>query len=151
MSRWLATERFHYDRRVFLCVYVLLGLPYLVLTGPFRAPDERNHFFRSYEISELRFNPYRVSEGVVGDNLPASLSRLSEALGKHSEHRIEPSQISAARNLQLQPEHREFVEFSTAIYSPLAYVPSAISIAAGRLFGAGPLALLYFARFANLL
>src|SRR4051794_444428 len=107
MSRWLATERFHYDRRVFLCVYILLGLPYLVLTGPFRAPDERNHFFRSYEISELRFNPFRVSEGIVGDNLPASLSRLSDALGIHSVHRIEAFQILAARNLKLQPQQRD--------------------------------------------
>jgi uncharacterized membrane protein len=149
--RLLATPRFHYDRRVFLCVYVLLGLPYLVLTGPFRAADERNHFFRSYEISELRFNPFRLADGTVGDNLPASLSRLSDALGIHNVQRIEASQILAARNLQLEPQQRDFVEFSTAIYSPLAYVPSAISIAAGRLFGAGPLALLYFARSANLL
>lgn len=149
--RWLTTERFHYDRRVFFGVYLLLGLPYLVLTGPFRAPDERNHFLRSYEISELRFNPFRVSEGIAGDNLPASLSRLSEVLGLHKEHHIEASQMLAARNLQLEPQQREFVEFSTAIYSPLTYVPSAISIATGRLFGAGPLALVYFARCANLL
>ena len=141
-----AIERFRFDRRIFFLVYLLLGLPYLLLTGPFRAPDERNHFFRSYEISELRFHPFRFSEGVVGDNLPAGLSRLSEALGMHNEHRIESSQMEAARNVELQPQQREFAEFSTAIYSPLAYAPSAISIAVGRLFGAGPLALLYFAR-----
>ena len=147
----LAIERFHYDRRVFFCVYALLGLPYLLLTGPFRAPDEKNHFLRSYEISELRFNPVRVSEGVVGDNLPASLSQLSEALGVHSEPRIERSQMLEARRLQLQPEQRQFAEFSTAIYSPLAYVPAAVSIAAGRWLGAGPLALVYLARCANLI
>jgi len=146
-----AIERFRFDRRIFFLVYLLLGLPYLLLTGPFRAPDERNHFFRSYEISELRFHPFRFSEGVVGDNLPAGLSRLSEALGLHNEHRIEPSQMEAARKVQLQPQQREFAEFSTAIYSPLAYAPSAISIAVGRLFGAAPLALVYFARWANLL
>lgn len=147
----LAIERFHFDRRVFFAIYLVVGLPYLVLTGPFRAPDERNHFLRSYEISEFRFRPYRAAAGVVGDDLPASLSRLSEALGTHSEHRITLSQIEAARRLALLPEQREFVEFSTAVYSPVAYVPSAISIAAGRMFGAGPLALLYFARCGNLI
>jgi uncharacterized membrane protein len=44
------------------------------------------------------------------------------------------------------------MEFSqTAMYSPLAYVPSAVSIAIGRTLGAGPLALVYFARAGNLL
>ncbi|MFL6589035.1 MAG: DUF2142 domain-containing protein [Chthoniobacterales bacterium] len=147
----LAIERFHFDRRIFFLVYVVVGVPYLFLTGPFRAPDERNHFLRSYEISEFRFAPFRSPGGVVGDNLPAGLSRLSEALGLHSEHRIEASQMEAARSAQLQPEQREFAEFSTAIYSPLAYLPSAISIAIGRAFGAGPLALVYFARWGNLL
>ncbi|HVF73182.1 MAG TPA: DUF2142 domain-containing protein [Chthoniobacterales bacterium] len=147
----LSSERFHFDRRIFFAVYVLVGLPYLVLTGPFRAPDERNHFFRSYEISELRFHPFRVSSGPVGDNLPAGLSRLSEALGDHSNHRLEASRLVEARNVTLQRERREFAEFSTAAYSPLAYAPSALSIAFGRVLGAGPLALVYFARAANLL
>ena len=147
----LALERFRYDPRIFFFAYVLLGVPYLILTGPFRAPDERNHFLRSYEISELRLKPFRSSQGTAGDNLPAALSRLSEALGNHSEHRITKSQLLAARSLQLQPQEREFMEFSTAIYSPLAYLPSATAIAIGRLFGAGPLTLIYFARWGNLL
>ena len=147
----LAIERLRFDSRVFFAVYVLLGLPYLLLTGPFRAPDERNHFLRSYEISEFRFYPFRVSNRTVGDRLPASLSRLSEALGIHSDHRIDASQMVAARSLQLEPQQREFVEFSTAVYAPLAYAPSAISIAVGRLFGAGPLALVSIARWGNLL
>src|SRR5207302_1835960 len=38
-----------------------------------------------------------------------------------------------------------------SIYSPIAYLPSALAIALGRVFGAGPLALVYFARCGNLL
>lgn len=145
------TKGLRFNKRWFFLIYLLVGLPYLILTGPFRAPDERNHFLRSYEISELRLQPYRVSEEVVGDDLPASLSRLSEALGTHSNHLIDPSQIRAARGLRLVPNEREFIEFSTTIYSPAAYLPSALAIAVGRLFGAGPLALVYFARCGNLL
>jgi len=69
----LAIDRFHFDRRVFFFVYVLSGLPYLILTGPFRAPDERNHFLRSYEVSELRLFPFRLAGGYPGDYLPSSL------------------------------------------------------------------------------
>jgi uncharacterized membrane protein len=148
----LARDRMRFDKRWFFLFYLLAGIPYLVLTGPFRVPDERNHFLRSYEISEFRFHPFRIAGGYPGDNLPSSLSRLSEALGDHADHRIQPEQINRARRLQLLPEQREFAEFSnSAVYSPLVYVPSAVSIAAGRAFGAGPLALVYFARCGNLL
>jgi uncharacterized membrane protein len=143
-------DRLRFDKRWFFLFYLLAGIPYVILTGPFRAPDERNHFLRSYEISEGRFHPF-ISGDYPGDNLPASLSRLSEALGDHSDHHIQAAQISLARSLPLASEPREFVEFSTAVYSPLAYVPSAVSIMAGRVLGAGPLALVYFARCGNLL
>jgi uncharacterized membrane protein len=147
----LARDWIRFDQRWFFLFYVLAGIPYLVLTGPFRSPDERNHFLRSYEISELRFHPFRPSGGFVGDNLPSSLSRLSDALGDHSVNYIEPAQIALARSLQLDPEKREFAECPMVLYSPVAYLASAVSIAIGRTFGAGPLALVYFARAGNLL
>jgi uncharacterized membrane protein len=145
----IAAVRF--NPRWFFALYLLAGLPYLILTGPFRAADERNHFLRSYEISEGRFFSARVLGNSTGDDLPASLSRLSEALGIHSVQRIEPAQLTVARGLQLNRQEREFIEFSTAVYSPLAYLPSATAIALGRICGAGPLALVYFARAGNLL
>jgi uncharacterized membrane protein len=146
-----AVERVRFEPRWFFLVYVLVGLPYLLLTGPFRAPDERNHFLRAYEVSEGRLNGARVVGDVTGDDLPASLSRLSEVLGDHADHHIEPAQIEAARALELRPAERRFIEFSTAVYSPLAYVPAAAALALGRIFSAGPLALIYFARSANLI
>lgn len=146
-----AIQALHFDKRWFFLFYLLGGLPYLILTGPFRAPDERNHFLRAYEISEGRLNSARISAEVTGDDLPSSLSRLSEIMGNHADHHIQTAQIVAARSLSLIPQERAFIEFSTAVYSPLAYLPSAIGIALGRVLGASPLALVYFARCANLL
>lgn len=152
MDLFKLTIRFlRFERHWFVLVYFLAGLPYLVLTGPFRAPDERNHFLRSYQISEGRLFSTRVSGNLTGDDLPSGLARLSEALGHHSDHQISPAQIAAARSLHFISTEREFIEFSTAVYSPLAYLPSAAAIALGRIFGAGPLALVYFARGGNLL
>jgi uncharacterized membrane protein len=146
-----AVQAVRFEKRWFFLVYLLTGSAYLILTGPFRAPDERNHFLRAYEISEGRLHSARVSGDITGDDLPASLSRLSEALGNHSVQQIETAQIRAARALRLIPNEREFIEFSTAVYSPVAYLPSAVAISIGRLFGLGPLALIYFARCGNLL
>src|SRR4051812_30579436 len=100
-----------FDKRWFFLFYLLAGVPYLILTGPFRAPDERNHFLRAYEISEGRLNAARVTDGITGDDLPSSLSRLSEVLGNHADHHIERSQLVAARNLSLIPTERAFIEF----------------------------------------
>lgn len=145
-----ALEHLRFERRWFFLLFVLTGLGYFILTGPFRAPDERNHFLRAYEISEGRFNRARVSGPDTGDDLPSSLTRLSEVLGMHSDHHITSEQIESARALQLVPQDRQFIEFSTAIYSPVAYLPAAFGIAIGRLLGVGPLLLVYFARGANL-
>jgi uncharacterized membrane protein len=139
-----------FDKRWFFPFYLLVGLPYLLLTGPFRAADERNHFLRAYEISEGRWNSAHVLGEFAGDELPLNLLRLSEVLGYHADHHIEMGQIAAARALFLNPKERVFIEFSTAVYSPVAYVPSAIAIDLGRVLGAGPLALVYFGRCANL-
>ncbi|HSH37753.1 MAG TPA: hypothetical protein VK993_03120, partial [Chthoniobacterales bacterium] len=89
---------------VFFLGYASLAFGYSLTIGPLRGPDERNHFLRSYQISEGRFaTAYRAGDGWVGDDLPASLARLSAALEDHKVHRIEPSQWSAARALRLAP------------------------------------------------
>lgn len=132
-------------------LYVTLGAGYLLVTPPFRTPDERNHFFRSYEICEGRFLPIRIDQDLAGDYLPTSLSRLAELVGVHSEMRADPAQLARARASPLAPNERQLTEFSSAPYAPLAYVPSAAAIAAARFCGAGPLALTYAARWANLL
>jgi uncharacterized membrane protein len=149
VQRAIGSVRF--EKRWFFLIYFLTGLPYLILTGPFRAPDERNHFLRAYEISEGRFNRARVAGPVTGDDLPSSLTRLSDVLGNHSDNHIAKEQIEAARALRLMPQERAFIEFSTAVYSPITYMPAALAAAFGRLLGAGPLALVFFARCANLI
>ena len=146
----VATSRARFALLVVFPAYALLALGYSVAIGPLRAPDERNHFLRAYQISEGRFtNAYRVSDEEVGDDLPSSLARLSVALGDHQVHKIDAAQLSAARSLRLEAERREFIEFSTAPYAPLAYLPAALAIAAGRVADAAPLTLLYMARWAN--
>jgi hypothetical protein len=148
----LAGDRIRFRKGWFFLFYLLAGIGYLTLTGPFRVPDERNHFFRSYEVSEGRLLAYRVSGSYPGDSLPSSLARLSEALGNHADNYIQPAQLEQARSVTLAPEKREFMEFATsAIYSPLVYLPSAFSVALGRAMGASPFALVYFARAGNLL
>jgi|GEM_PF-3479010 len=132
--------------------YSALAFTYSVITPPLRAPDERNHFLRAYEISEFHFCAHRLADGFVGDDLPASLAQFSDAVGNHTNNRMTAEQLAAARAVQLQPDRRVPIEFSnSALYAPGVYLPAAIAIACGRLLGLSPFVLLFGARTANLL
>lgn len=138
-------------------VFLLIGLINVTLlvflTPPFEVPDEPQHFFRSYHLSEL--GVWGISrDGIGGAVLPSSLPELVE-------HFLGTRAIFADRSLAphpladtwsqfhrpLAPHRREFVDFSGAVaYSPLPYLPQALAITLGRLFDAPPLALLYLGR-----
>lgn len=145
------------DLAVLYLVIGLLGvLPLVLLTPPFQVPDEHQHFFRAYQISELGLRG-EVLSGKAGALLPSSLAELVERfLGSrelHSWRKVVSSPLGEtlrAISIPLDPSRREFVNFSgAAFYSPLPYLPQAAAIAAGRELGFGPLGLLYAARLAN--
>ncbi len=143
-------------------VCFLLGLvgvvPLVALTPPFQVPDEPQHFFRAYQLSELRVR-CMVRDGAAGTILPSSLIELTERfLGSREIHTNRPITGQPLRDTwlalkqPLDPDRREFIDFSgAALYSPLPYLPQIIAIAVGRWAGAGPLVMLYLARLANVL
>ena len=136
----------------------LLGaLPLVVLTPPFQVPDEGQHFLRAYQLSELQVRSI-IQDGEPRAMLPSSLIELIEsflgtrAIHAHRTITAQPlRQTWLALDRPLDPGRRELVSLALSRYPPPPYLPQAIAIAAGRWLGAGPLALLYFARLANAL
>ena len=141
-------------------VYLVLGLFSVLslafLTPPFQVPDEQQHFFRTYQLSEMRAQAV-VQDGAAGDILPSSLPAIADAfLGTselHTKRDIPASPLLKTLSklyVPLDPQRREFVNFSgAAFYSPLPYLPQIAAISAGRALGLGPLGLLYAGRLAN--
>jgi uncharacterized membrane protein len=140
-------------------VYLVVGgigaLLMCFLTPPFEVPDEPQHFYRSFELSELEVWG-SLRDGVLGSVLPSSLPELVEHfLGtriSHVKRQVIPhpwSDTWAQLDKPLEPERREFVAFGTIAYAPFNYVPQAIGIAFARMMGAPPLAELYAGRLAN--
>jgi uncharacterized membrane protein len=124
-------------------------------TPPFQAPDETTHFYRAYAVSEGNLSA-QSGAGGLGAMLPASLQELGTDfkgdLPFHPERKISPEKILRALPVPLQEERRRFTDYRTsALLAPVAYLPQAAGIATARRLGAGPLALLYAARLANLL
>ncbi|HEV8578837.1 MAG TPA: DUF2142 domain-containing protein [Thermoanaerobaculia bacterium] len=140
--------------RFFLAAGLLYGLVFLVVTPPFQVPDEPVHFFRAYRVSEGRLDllPWM---GTGSAEIPSSLHEIAaELLGGlpyHAERKVAPQKILAAFRVPLAIERRAPVWFAGSLQYPfVSYVPPALGVALGRAVGAPPLALLYFARLANL-
>ncbi|PYQ64108.1 MAG: hypothetical protein DMF53_08300 [Acidobacteria bacterium] len=140
--------------RFVLVAVLLFGGLFALVTPPFQAPDETEHFDRAYRVSEGRLDLFPVP-GRAAAPLPVSVHRIGEMFGDlpfHPESKTSPRAILAALRIPLAPARREPVSFPGSLkYTCVPYIPSAIGIAAGRLLGAPALALLYLARLANLL
>lgn len=140
-------------------VFLLIGgtnaILLCVLTPPFQVHDEFQHFFRGYQLSEAVVWG-SVRDGRPGGVLPSSLPVLVERTwGTLKVWHIPPLGIHPLAGTwsefrqPLAPRQLGFAEFLTASYSPLLYLPQAVGIALGRVFGASPLALLYLGRLAT--
>ncbi len=131
------------------------SIPLVFLTPPFQVPDEMQHFYRAYELSELRMRA-QVQNGVAGDTLPQSLIQLVQSSVYTADginYPITPAPIAKTLKLAsipLDKSKTQFVAFAgSAFYSPLPYLPQALGIALGRALGLGPLYLLYLGRLFN--
>ena len=136
-------------------VVLLLAGAYAQISGPFRAPDEFNHFFRAYHVSEGNVLARTYPGGVCGAPLPESLKEMAEISAGYPgapRKAADPAALARAGSIALDPGRRSLAHFpNSALYSPLVYLPAASAIVAGRTFDAGPLELLHLARFANVL
>jgi uncharacterized membrane protein len=134
---------------------LLLALAYACLTQPFRIPDEFNHFFRVYHVSEGGILGRTFPRGVSGAELPASLQEMAAAVADFPEiptRRITAKEWQRGASVQLDPQNRAVTHFPNAVLnSPVNYVPAALAVAVGRAFEQPPLDLLYFGRVANAL
>jgi uncharacterized membrane protein len=135
---------------------LLTFLAMVFVTPPFQVPDEAQHFFRAFQISEGGVLP-EVVNGRAGGTLPVALPVLAtHFLGPvllHGERPVRATPLAqtlAAPDIPLDPGTRIFVDFA-GHYAPLAYAGQAIAIKIGRIAGAGTLTLFYLSRVANAL
>lgn len=141
--------------RFFALIAALFGVVLVFITPPFQSPDEYNHFFRAFQVSEGHWYPEKQNNNRLGGNLPHSLDSLKIIflpLKGNYAAKTSLSAVQQALSLPLDEADRRFLDFpNTAIYAPTAYIPQAIGIAFARYFTGRCLVLFYAARLANLL
>ncbi|MDB5257974.1 MAG: Protein of unknown function rane [Chitinophagaceae bacterium] len=150
-TKFLTTLQPH---KFFAVCATVFGLIFLVMTPPFQTPDEINHFYRAYEISDGDFLAQK-QDNRVGAELPKSLVDFAagfRSLTWTKTARVKPSTILDKFDQPLNPQDRQFVDFvNTAMYSPVSYAPQAAILFYLKPFELSPIALFYWARLITLL
>jgi Predicted membrane protein (DUF2142) len=149
--RWRHLALVLSPERVVLVLGLAFGLPLVFLTPPFQVPDEPSHFYRAFQVSELRpLSLVALNRGFrLGTLLPKSLAALVDAsdvagVRFQVQKKVDPARFLAMRHAPLNPNDREYLPILP--YPPLGYLPQAVGIALGRLAGGSPLVLFYLAR-----
>ncbi len=147
------TMQFPSPDKVFISLAAAFGLLFVFLTPPFQVPDEPNHFYRAFQISEGQFTSVK-QEGDIGGRVPASLVQAVRTyvplIFVPGERMLLEDLLNSWRQ-PLKPDERQFASFpNTAHYSPVPYLPQAVGIRIGKTFNLPAVALLYLGRIFNL-
>lgn len=136
-------------------IFFLFGLIFIIIIPPFQVPDEPNHFYRAYQVSEgqlIAQKKGQITGGVIPVSLVKAVNDLNGGVRFHSNVKQDVQLVFQAFSDLLLKDDVEFVAFpNTAILAPIAYFPQAVGLMVGKLFNLSPVALLYLGRLFNLL
>ena len=138
---------------LFLVIGFIWGVLYLIVTPPFQVADEDRHFFRAYQVAEGGIVA-TVHEEQAGGWLPKSIfecARSTAYMRWKPTEKISRVEILDLFNQPLNPDQRVFGAFRSAVYSPVAYLPSAVIIRVGVGLSCPPVLLMYLGRLTNLI
>jgi len=133
----------------FISFACFFGLTILLITPPFQSPDEINHFYRAYQISEGQLIAVK-QDNRIGGYIPESLVKITEpflGLCWNMHAKTSYKTIIEQFKTPLEPDKKIFVDFpNTGMYSPISYLPQSVSIFILRKSNLPPLYIFYGAR-----
>lgn len=140
--------------RIFLFCSLFFGVALILLTPPFQVPDEYNHFYRLYQISEGIFIPIK-KDNRVGGYVPGALTGLADTTRRipfNPEAKMDLDKLRLAWRITSSGEERVFVDFNnTALMSFIPYLHQSIAVWAIRKLSNRVILYAHAARLANLL
>jgi uncharacterized membrane protein len=123
---------------------------FLIVTPPFQAPDEYQHFFRTYQLSKGQIIAEQRG-GETGGEVAASLHHvvvgLLGSVPFNPDNKVPVDDIRAMLTHPLEPDQEHFVDFRTiALYTPVAHLPQTVGITIGRVLRLPTLLMFYLGR-----
>jgi uncharacterized membrane protein len=129
----------------------VIGICLVFLIPPFQSPDEFNHFYRIYQISEGRFVGELSSDSSeLGGYIPNSLIQVSqpfESMVLQKSNKTSFDTIIKYLNTPLEKDKKIFEPFpNTARYVATAYLPQVLTVSLLKQFNTPPLWMMYIGR-----
>jgi len=157
MARLLSRIKGLSPQRLFLLIALTFGLFFLFSIPALQGWDEATHFLRTYQVSEHDFFPDKVGARSWGGQLPVNVLQMNDAflgdLVQSAKTNLHRSVHSGAYKVYIKTftpskatASREFD--SSAVYSPIAYLSSAIAIVIARVLHLPLLSYIYLGRLA---
>jgi hypothetical protein len=139
--------------RIFLLIAPILYAAYALLTPPFQSPDEHQHLFRAWQLSDGAIIGERRGD-VAGSVLPGGLVVAAEReIGTAAPHLLnrpmEQRGLGELRSTPIDAAAPRFTNFFLVVYSPAGYGPQVAAVAAGRAAGASVETIVLFGRLLN--
>ena len=108
-------------------IILLLGLfltSIAIVTPPFQGPDESNHFYRAYQISEFSFLPEKKNTGLgyaIPQDVIHSVNDLQAGIPFNPSAKFSINILRSELTKNSPSSQRLFHSFpNTALYSPVA-------------------------------
>lgn len=132
--------------RIYLVFSVLFGILYMIILPIGSVPDETNHFFRSYEISEGHFLSDKNENQVGGRAFDTNMDAITiNSLNDYNYKKVKDNIF-----VKNKRENEKYYTFAnTSLYSVFSYIPQTIGIGLGRMFNAPILISAYLGRIVN--
>jgi uncharacterized membrane protein len=139
----------------FVFIASFFGVWAVILIPPFQSPDEYNHWYRAYQISEGIWKGIRTTDARLGGEIPISMQQCVskfKPLKFNYERKTGTDTIWQTLKIPLQPEKTSFIDFTnTAMYAPTAYIPQIVILFVLKKMNAPALLSMYLGRLGMLL
>ena len=132
----------------FVFTSILFEIAFIWVTPPLQAPDEFNHFYRAYQISEGYFLPQQTDRRLGGE-IPYDVTDFAatfELVSRVSE--LKPNRNGSIDSFENKgADARCYKDFpNTSYYSPISYLPQAFCLFVLQKFNASVATLYYGGR-----
>ena len=132
--------------KAYLLFSILFGVLYMFILPIGSVPDETNHFFRSYEISEGHLLSDKDDNHIGGRFFNSNMDIIAISdLNNYNYKKLKESIF-----VKNDAKNEKYYTFAnTSLYSFFSYIPQTIGIGIGKLFNAPILISAYLGRIIN--
>lgn len=147
---WYLTYKNKKIEKAFLLIATTIGILYVFMIPIYRGHDEHAHFFREYEISRGILNT-KIENDMSSMQLPNAFEEITLKSKKYCNETYYSDVIDFLDVEKKEGEEKTIDASSTAVYSPIPYIPQSLAIAFLDLLTDNVAIMFYAARLLNLI